>query len=158
MATIKPCLWFDNQAEQAAQFYTSVFPNSTITTVSRYTDAGPGEPGSVLVVEFELDGQGFMALNGGPVFHFAEAISLYRACEAQEEVDELWAKLTADGGEESQCGWLKDRFGVSWQIVPRVLGELIADPDPVKASAVMRAMLAMRKIEIQPLLDAYAAA
>jgi predicted 3-demethylubiquinone-9 3-methyltransferase (glyoxalase superfamily) len=156
MATINPCLWFDNQAEQAAQFYTSVFPNSKNTNISHYTEAGPGEPGSVMVVEFELDGQGFMGLNGGPMFQFSEAISFYRNCESQEEVDDLWAKLTADGGEESQCGWLKDRFGVSWQIVPRALTEMIADPDPAKVAAVMQVMLQMRKIEIQPLLDAYA--
>jgi predicted 3-demethylubiquinone-9 3-methyltransferase (glyoxalase superfamily) len=158
MATINPCLWFDGQAEQAAEFYTSVFPNSKITQIQRYPEGAPGEPGSVMVVEFELEGQPFIGLNGGPVFHFTEAISFYRACETQQEVDELWAKLTADGGEESQCGWLKDKFGVSWQIVPRVLSELLNDRDPAKASAVMQAMLAMRKIESQELLDAYAAA
>ncbi len=158
MATINPCLWFDNQAEQAAQFYTAVFPNSNITKVTRYTEAGPGEPGSVVTVEFEIDGQTFVALNGGPAFQFSEAISFYRLCDTQEEIDGLWGKLTADGGEESQCGWLKDRFGVSWQIVPRVLLEMIADPDQAKAAAVMQVMLGQRKIEIQPLVDAYAAA
>lgn len=158
MATIRPCLWFDNQAEQAAEFYTSVLPNSKITDVRRRPEGAPGEPGSVLVVEFELDGQPFMALNGGPAFTFTEAISFYRGCATQDEVDDLWAKLTADGGQESQCGWLKDKYGVSWQIVPTVLNELLADPDPAKAAAVMQALLAMRKIEIQGLLDAHAAA
>jgi predicted 3-demethylubiquinone-9 3-methyltransferase (glyoxalase superfamily) len=158
MERIRPCLWFDTQAEEAARFYTSVFPNSRITDVQRFGEGAPGEPGAVMVVEFEIDGQGFMALNGGPAFNFTEAISFYRSCETQDEVDELWARLTEDGGQESQCGWLKDRYGVSWQIVPRALGELLSDPDPAKASAVMQAMLKMSKIETQVLRDAYDAA
>jgi predicted 3-demethylubiquinone-9 3-methyltransferase (glyoxalase superfamily) len=157
MEKIRPCLWFDTQAEEAARFYTSVFPNSRITDVQRYGEGSPGQPGTVMVIEFELDGQSFMALNGGPAFNFTEAISFYRDCETQEEVDDLWAKLT-DGGQESQCGWLKDRYGVSWQIVPRMLPELLRDPNPAKASAVMQAMLKMSKIETQILRDAYDAA
>jgi predicted 3-demethylubiquinone-9 3-methyltransferase (glyoxalase superfamily) len=157
MSRIRPCLWFGTQAEEAATYYTSVFPHSKITDIQRYGEVGPAEAGSVVVVEFELDGQGFLALNGSPGIPFTEAVSLYFECRAQDEVDELWAALT-DGGEESQCGWLKDRYGVSWQIVPKVLNELLTDPDPAKASAVMQAMLKMRKIETQVLRDAYDAA
>ncbi|MER6400353.1 MULTISPECIES: VOC family protein [unclassified Kitasatospora] len=154
MQKITTFLWFDDQAEEAARFYTSVFANSRITGVTHYGETGPGEPGRVMTVTFELDGQQFVALNGGPVFHFTEAISLQVDCADQQEVDDLWAKLTADGGAASECGWLKDRYGLSWQIVPRVLTELIADPDPAKAARVVAAMLRMQKIEIQPLLDA----
>lgn len=155
MQKITPYLWFDNQAEEAATFYTSVFPNSEITNVSRYGDAGPGPEGTAMIVNFHLDGQDFIALNGGPQFKFAEAISLYVDCKDQAEVDDLWQRLTADGGEESQCGWLKDKYGLSWQIIPSVLGELMGDPDPEKAVRVTQAMLAMQKIDIQELKDAY---
>jgi predicted 3-demethylubiquinone-9 3-methyltransferase (glyoxalase superfamily) len=158
MAKIKPCLWFDNQAEDAARLYISLFPDSRITAVQRYSEGGPGEAGSVMVVEFILDGAEFMALNGGPAhFGFTEAVSFYRDCATQEEVDRLWAALTQDG-EEGQCGWLKDRFGLSWQIVPRALPEMLADPDPAKATAVMRAMLTMSKIDVPALRKAYDAA
>jgi len=158
MGNIKPCLWFDTQAEEAARFYTSVFPNSMITNVQRYNEAGPGDPGSVMVVDFTVDGTEFMGLNGGPThFGFTEAVSFYRNCEDQSDVDRLWAALT-EGGEPGQCGWLKDRYGVSWQIVPRALPEMLADPDRAKAAAVMEAMLKMTKLEIQELRDAYDAA
>ncbi|UED87267.1 VOC family protein [Streptomyces profundus] len=148
--------WFDQQAEEAARLYTSIFDNSRILEIQRYGESGPGEPGSVMTVAFELFGQRFIGLNGGPEFTFNEAISLYVECESQEEVDNYWTKLTADGGQEVQCGWLKDKFGVSWQIVPKVLTELIADPDPEKSQRVMAAMLGMKKIDIQGLKDAYA--
>ncbi|MGW0807292.1 VOC family protein [Nonomuraea sp. NPDC002799] len=148
-------LWFDNQAEEAAEFYTSLFEDSRIVSVQRYGDAGPGPAGTAMVVSFELAGQHFHALNGGPEFGFTEAISLYVDCGSQKEVDELWARLT-DGGEESQCGWLKDRYGLSWQIIPGRLQELLSDPDPARAQRAMKAMLGMRKIEIQGLEDAAA--
>jgi predicted 3-demethylubiquinone-9 3-methyltransferase (glyoxalase superfamily) len=157
---IVPSLWFDNQAEEAAEFYTSVFPNSRIVTMSRYGDAGfeahGRPPGSVMTVEFELDGMRLTALNGGPVFTFSEAISLQIFCDLQDEVDHYWARLS-EGGDEAaqQCGWLKDRFGVSWQVVPTVLGRLMADPDPVKAGRVMDAMLPMKKLDIATLERAY---
>ncbi|MFI9237561.1 VOC family protein [Streptomyces sp. NPDC053079] len=154
MQKITTFLWFDDQAEEAAAFYTSLFDDSRIVDVQRYGEAGPGEPGSVMVVTFELAGQQFIALNGGPRFTFNEAISLSVDCETQEEVDELWAKLTA-GGEGVACGWLKDRYGLSWQVVPRKLTELLNDPDPVKSNRVMQAMLGMKKIDIQGLVDAY---
>ena len=154
MGRINPCLWFADQAEEAAIFYTSVFPNSRITDVQRFADDGPGPSGSVMVVSFELDGEQFMALNGGGHTSFTEAISLYVNCETQAEVDALWAALT-EGGVESQCGWLRDRYGVSWQIVPRALTDMLGDPDPVKAGAVMQAMLKMSKIDTQVLRDAY---
>ncbi|HET8683607.1 MAG TPA: VOC family protein [Micromonosporaceae bacterium] len=154
MQKITTFLWFDNQAEEAAAFYTSIFDNSRIVSVQRYGEAGPGPAGSVMTVNFELAGQQFIGLNGGPQFRFTEAISLYVDCATQEEVDELWAKLT-DGGEESQCGWLKDRYGLSWQIVPRALTDLMSDPDPAKANRVMQAMLGMRKIDVKSLVDAY---
>jgi predicted 3-demethylubiquinone-9 3-methyltransferase (glyoxalase superfamily) len=147
MQKITPCLWFDTEGEEAAEFYTSVFPNSRILEVSRYGEAGPRPAGTVLTVEFELDGQHFTALNGGPEFTFDEAISFQVACDDQDEVDYYWDTLTA-GGEESQCGWLKDRFGVSWQIVPTALPELLADPDPARAQRAMQAMLGMKKIDI----------
>jgi predicted 3-demethylubiquinone-9 3-methyltransferase (glyoxalase superfamily) len=154
MQKITPFLWFDNQAEEAMNFYVSVFKNAKITSLSRYGEAGPGPAGTVMMGTFELEGQEFYALNGGPEFRFNEAISLYVNCETQKEVDELWAKLTA-GGEESQCGWLKDKFGLSWQIIPSILTELLQDNDPVKSQNVMRAMLQMRKIDIQALQQAY---
>lgn len=154
MQKITPCLWFDNQAEEAALFYTSLFKNSRITNLTRYSEAGPGVPGSVMVVNFQLEGQDFIALNGGPVFHFTEAISLSVDCESQAEVDELWAKLT-EGGEESQCGWLKDRFGLSWQIVPRQLVEMMSDPDPEKVLRVTQAMFQMTKLDIAKARQAY---
>lgn len=152
---IKTFLWFDSQAEEAVAHYTSIFEDSAVRDVQRYGEAGPGEPGSVMTIAFELAGQQLIALNGGPAFHFTEAVSLSVDCETQEEVDDLWAKLTADGGEEGPCGWLKDRFGLSWQIVPKRLTELLADPDPVKSDRVMRAMLGMYKIHIPTLEAAY---
>ena len=151
---ITPFLWFDNNAEEAARFYTSIFKNSKIGQVMRYGEAGPGPAGSVMTVAFELEGQEFTALNGGPHFKFTEAVSFFVRCGSQEEVDELWAKLT-DGGQESQCGWLKDRFGLSWQIVPTVLLDMLADDDPEKAGRVMAAMLRMQKIDIKTLKAAY---
>ena len=147
MQRITPCLWFDTEGEDAARFYTSVFPNSRIVEISRYGSAGPRDEGTVMTVEFELDGQRFTALNGGPEFTFSEAISFQVSCETQDEVDSYWSTLSK-GGEEGPCGWLKDRFGVSWQIVPKVLPELLADPDRERAQRVMAAMLKMRKIEI----------
>jgi len=157
---ITPCLWFDDQAEEAATLYTSVFPGSRIVTVSRYGEAGREvhgrPPGSVMVVAFELEGQAFTALNGGPVFKFNEAISLQVSCRTQEEVDHYWEKLSHGGDEQAQqCGWLKDRYGLSWQIVPVALMEMMADPDPVKAGRVMQAMLQMKKIDIKGLRQAY---
>ncbi|HYX76699.1 MAG TPA: VOC family protein [Gaiellaceae bacterium] len=155
MKQITPFLWFDKEAEEAANFYVSVFPNSKLGSVARYGEAGPGEPGSVMTVEFELNGLRFVALNGSPEFKFTEAISFVINCETQEEVDDYWAKLS-DGGEEGPCGWLKDRYGLSWQVVPTVLIELLKDPDPAKGQRVMAAMLQMGKIEIEPLRRAYA--
>jgi predicted 3-demethylubiquinone-9 3-methyltransferase (glyoxalase superfamily) len=147
MQKIATCLWFDTQGEEAAEFYTSVFPNSRILEVSRYGEAGPRPAGTVLTVEFELDGQHFTALNGGPEFTFDEAISFQVACKDQKEVNYYWDTLVA-GGEESQCGWLKDKFGLSWQIVPTALPELLSDPDPARAQRAMQAMLGMKKIDI----------
>lgn len=150
MNTITPCLWFDTEGEEAATFYTSIFPNSKISKVTHYGSAGPRDEGTVMTVEFELDGQPFVALNGGPGHPFSDATSFYVLCESQEEVDSYWEKL-GEGGEEGPCGWLKDRFGVSWQITPTVLMRLISDPDTEKAQRVMAAMLQMRKIEIDEL-------
>ena len=150
LTKITPCLWFDTQGEEAANFYTGIFENSRILQVSRYGSAGPRPEGMVMVVNFELDGQEFMALNGGPEFTFDEAISFQVNCESQDEVDEFWAKLS-DGGEEGPCGWLKDKFGVSWQIVPTVLDELVADPDPERAQRAMKAMLGMKKLDVAEL-------
>ncbi|HQV70664.1 MAG TPA: VOC family protein [Thermoflexales bacterium] len=144
MQTITPCLWFDNNLEEAMNFYLSVFKNGKILNVSRNGD-------QVFTAEFELNGQRLMGLNGGPIFKFTEAISLFVSVKTQAEVDELWQKLTADGGEESQCGWLKDKFGLSWQIVPEALGRLLNNPDPVKAGRAMQAMLQMRKLDIAAL-------
>ena len=157
MQTITPCLWFDTEGEDAARFYTSVFPNSRIVDVTRYGSAGPRPEGTVMTVGFELDGQQFTALNGGPEFRFNEAISFEVGCESQEEVDRYWSTLS-EGGEEGPCGWLKDRFGVSWQIIPTRLPELLADPDREKAQRVMAAMLQMRKIDVGELERAAAAA
>ena len=156
MQKITPCLWFDTEGEEAATFYTSIFPNSKITDVARYGEAGPRAEGTVMTVSFELDGQKFVALNGGPDFKFNEAISFQVDCKSQEEVDTFWSKLS-EGGEEGPCGWLKDRFGVSWQIVPTVLSELLGDPDREKSQRVMAAMLKMGKLEIDGLERAAAA-
>jgi predicted 3-demethylubiquinone-9 3-methyltransferase (glyoxalase superfamily) len=154
MQKITPFLWFDTEGEEAARFYTSVFPNSRIVDVARYGSAGPREEGMVMTVSFELDGQRFVALNGGPEFKFNEAISFEVGCETQEEVDTFWSKLS-EGGEQGPCGWLKDKFGVSWQIVPRILVELIGDPDREKSQRVMAAMLKMKKIDVDKLRRAY---
>lgn len=152
---ITPFLWFDGQAEEAMQFYVSIFKNSKIGSVNRYGDGGPGVSGTVMSATFQLDGQEFMALNGGPQFPFTEAISFYVSCQTQSEVDELWDKLCA-GGTPSQCGWLKDKYGLSWQIIPVALGQMLSDTDPEKAGRVMQAMLQMQKIDIQTLERAYA--
>ncbi len=154
MQKIVTFLWFDDQAEEAANHYVSIFPDSRILGMSRYGDAGPGKKGSVMVVTFELAGQQFQALNGGPEFKFTEAISLFVNCETQEEVDTLWEKLS-EGGEKGPCGWLKDKFGLSWQIVPTVLEKLIQDPDAEKANRAMQAMLQMGKLDIAGLRRAY---
>jgi predicted 3-demethylubiquinone-9 3-methyltransferase (glyoxalase superfamily) len=148
-------LWFDNNAEEAMNFYISIFKNSRIVEVTRYGEAGPGPKGTVMCVTFELEGQQFIALNGGPHFKFTEAISLFVNCETQEEVDDLWATLTAGGGAPSQCGWLKDKFGLSWQIVPSVLLKMLADKDANRSKRVMEAMLQMSKIDINRLKQAY---
>jgi predicted 3-demethylubiquinone-9 3-methyltransferase (glyoxalase superfamily) len=157
MPKITPCLWFDDQAEDAASFYTSVFPSSRIVDVDRYGEAGPRPAGMVMIVTFELDGQLFTALNGGPDFTIDEAISFEVSCETQEEVDAYWSKLS-EGGEEGPCGWLKDKFGVSWQIIPNALPRLLRDSDRGKSQRVMKAMLGMKKIEIDELEKAAAAA
>jgi predicted 3-demethylubiquinone-9 3-methyltransferase (glyoxalase superfamily) len=158
MQKITPFLWFDNKAEEAAKFYVSIFKNSRIGNISRYGDAGAevsGRPkGTVMVVTFQLDGQEFLALNGGPQFKFTEAISLVVNCETQQEIDELWEKLS-EGGAKNQCGWLKDKYGLSWQIVPTVMGKLMQDKDAEKANRVMKAMLQMHKIDIKLLKQAY---
>jgi predicted 3-demethylubiquinone-9 3-methyltransferase (glyoxalase superfamily) len=154
MHKITPFLWFDGQAEEAVMFYTSIFKNSKIGSVSRYGDAGPGPKGSVMVMEFELEGQKFTALNGGPVYNFSPAISFFVNCDTQEEVDYLWEKLS-QGGEVEQCGWLKDKYGITWQIVPTILGQLMSDPDPEKAARVTQAMLKMIKLDIAELKRAY---
>jgi predicted 3-demethylubiquinone-9 3-methyltransferase (glyoxalase superfamily) len=154
MQKISPFLWFDSNAEEAANFYVSIFRNSKILHTSRYGDAGPGPKGSVLVVKFQINGQEFMALNGGPLFKFSEAISFVVNCDTQQEVDEYWDKLTQNGGQESQCGWLKDKFGLSWQITPTILGELMTDKDPKKSARVMQAMLQMKKLDINKLKQA----
>ena len=151
MPTITPNLWFDGNAEEAAEYYCSVFPNSKITNVLRYTEAGPGEPGTVLTVDFVLDGQPFTGINGGPQFTFDEAISFLVDCPDQEQIDHYWDALLADGGEPSQCGWLKDRFGLSWQVVPKGMDELFADSDRERADRAMTAMLAMVKIDLAAL-------
>jgi predicted 3-demethylubiquinone-9 3-methyltransferase (glyoxalase superfamily) len=155
MQKITPFLWFDNNAGEAMDFYISVFKNAKIINASYYGKAGPGPEGTLMVATFQLEGQEFMALNGGPIFKFTEAISLVVTCKTQEEVDEYWEKLTSGGGQESQCGWLKDKFGLSWQIVPTALSELMRDKDPAKARRVMEAMLKMKKIDIEKLREAY---
>jgi predicted 3-demethylubiquinone-9 3-methyltransferase (glyoxalase superfamily) len=154
MTRTNPCLWFDTQGEEAANFYTSVFPNSRIIRVTRYGEAGPGPAGSVMTVEFELDGQPYVALNGGPQFTFNEAVSLVVNCADQEEVDHYWNRLS-EGGEKGPCGWLKDRYGLSWQVVPTLLDDLVSDPDPAKSQAAMKAMLGMKKIVVSELQAAY---
>lgn len=158
---ITPCLWFDEQAEDAARFYTAIFKNSKISSISRYGEAGREvhgkPPGTVLTVEFELEGQGFIALNGGPVFRFNEAISFQIDCATQDEVDYYWDRLSESGPVEAQqCGWLKDKYGVSWQIVPSVLPQMMKDPDYAKSERVMSAMLQMKKLDIEQLQRAYA--
>ena len=158
MQKITPFLWFDDQAEEATTFYVSLFDDAEITNVARYPEGAPGPAGQAMSVNFRLAGQEFMALNGGPQFAFTEATSFYVHCTDQDEVVRFWAALTADGGEESQCGWLKDRYGLSWQIIPDRLGELLGDPDPARAQAAMQAMLQMQKIEIKILEDAANAA
>ena len=154
MQKITPFLWFDQQAEEAMNFYVSIFKNSKILDVTRYGEEGPGKNGSVMSGTFQLEGQEFYALNGGPVFTFSQAISFFVSCETQPEIDAFWEKLSA-GGEKQQCGWLKDKYGVSWQIVPAVLGRLLNDPDPVKSGRVMKAMLQMKKLDIALLKRAY---
>ena len=159
MQKITPFLWFDDQVEEAVNYYTSVFKNSKIDRILRYTEEAAeksGRPvGSVLTIEFEIEGQKFVALNGGPLFKFNESVSLVVNCETQEEVDYFWGKLTADGGEESACGWLRDKFGLSWQITPTVLIDMLHDSDQEKSGRVMQAMLQMQKIDIKALKDAY---
>jgi predicted 3-demethylubiquinone-9 3-methyltransferase (glyoxalase superfamily) len=154
MQKITPFLWFNNNAEEAANFYTSIFKNSKIGDISRCGDVGPGPKGTVLSITFELEGQKFMALNGGPHFTFTPAISLFVNCETQQEVDEFWEKLS-EGGQKEKCGWLRDKFGLSWQIIPAALMKLMSDPDPKKANQVMKAMLEMDKIDVQRLEQAY---
>lgn len=154
MQKITPFLWFDDKAEEAANFYVSIFKNSKIRSVSRYGEAGPGPKGSVRTVDFDLEGQGFIALNGGPLFTFSPAISFLVDCRTQQEVDDLWDKLSA-GGDQMQCAWLRDKYGVTWQIVPRVLRELMEDKDPVKSQRVVKAMIQMVKIDIEGLQRAY---
>jgi predicted 3-demethylubiquinone-9 3-methyltransferase (glyoxalase superfamily) len=153
---ITPFLWFDHQAEEAANFYVSIFKNSRILSTVRHGDAGPGPKGSVMTVEFELDGQQFVALNGGPIFKFTEALSLVVNCASQEEVDYFWEKLTADGGQEVQCGWVKDKYGLSWQVVPTRAIELLKDKDAAKSQKVMQAILQMKKIDLSKVEQAYA--
>jgi predicted 3-demethylubiquinone-9 3-methyltransferase (glyoxalase superfamily) len=155
MQKITPFLWFDDNAEEAVNLYTTIFKNSKINSVSRYGDVGPGQPGKVMTINFELDGLTLTALNGGPEYKFTEAISLEVDCASQAEVDELWDKLIADGGEPSQCGWLKDKFGLSWQIVPTTMMDLIQGPDPAGAQRAMAAMLKMSKLDLAVLRQAY---
>jgi predicted 3-demethylubiquinone-9 3-methyltransferase (glyoxalase superfamily) len=156
---ITPCLWFDGKAEEAANFYVSVFKNAKLGPVTRFGNEGQevhgGKPGSVLTVEFEIEGQPFLALNGGPLFKFTEAVSFQVHCETQDEIDYFWSKLT-EGGQESQCGWLKDKFGLSWQVVPRMLPKMLKDPDRAKADRVMKAFMPMKKFDIAALQRAYA--
>lgn len=154
MQKITPFLWFDHQAEEAAKFYVSLFKNSKIIKIARYGEAGPGPAGTVMTVGFQLDGQEFVALNGGPLFKFNESVSFVVNCKTQEEVDEFWEKLSA-GGQKSRCGWLKDQYGLSWQIVPAILNELASDPDPAKSQRVMQAMLQMDKLDLKVLQQAY---
>jgi predicted 3-demethylubiquinone-9 3-methyltransferase (glyoxalase superfamily) len=154
MQKITPFLWFDNNAEEAMNFYVSVFKNSKITSLSRFGDAGPGPKGTVMTGIFQIEGQEFYALNGGPHFKFTPAISLFVNCQSQKEIDELWEKLS-EGGKKDQCGWLTDKFGLSWQIVPSVLGKLLHSSDSVRSNRVMKVMLQMNKLDIQRLQQAY---
>ena len=154
MQKITPFLWFDGKAEEAMNFYISIFKNSKIVSVSRYGEGGPGPKGTVMTGTFQLEGQQFMALNGGPHFTFSQAISFFVNCETQQEVDELWEKLS-EGGEKQRCGWLKDKYGLSWQVIPSALGEMLQDKDAEKAKRVMKAMLQMDKIDIEGLKQAY---
>ena len=154
MQKIVPYLWFNDQAEEAMNHYTSIFPDSKVVSVSRYGDAGPGPKGTVMAATFQLAGQEFMALNGGPQFRFTEAVSLFVNCETQAEVDELWKQLAA-GGRADQCGWLQDKYGLSWQIIPTALGRMLGDKDPAKVNGVMQAMLKMSKIDLEGLKRAY---
>jgi len=154
MQKITPFLWFDGKAEEAMNFYVSIFKNSNVGRVTRYGDAGPGPKGSVMSATFQIEGQEFFALNGGPQFQFTPAISFFVNCETQQEVDELWEKLSA-GGEKNRCGWLRDKYGLSWQIIPTALGEMLGDKDPAKANRVMKAMLQMDKIDVKGLKQAY---
>ena len=158
MQAISPFLWFDTRAEEAAEFYVGIFDNSRIRSVSRYPEGSPYPAGTAMVVDFELDGLEFQAINAGPHFTFSEAISFYVKAETQEKIDRLWNALTADGGEESMCGWLKDKFGLSWQIVPPILGDLLSSPDPEASGRTMRAMMSMRKLDIAALQAAHDAA
>ena len=152
---ITPFLWFDNQAEEAVTFYTSVFKNAKINGMSRYGDEGPGPKGTVMVATFQIEGMDFMALNGGPHFKFTPAVSFMVHCDTQEEIDELWEKLTSNGGQEVECGWLTDKFGLSWQIVPTVFGKMMQDKDVSKKGRVMQAMMQMKKMDIRKLEQAY---
>ena len=155
MQKIRPFLWFDNNAEEAMDFYTSIFKDSEVFNISRYPEGSPIPAGTLMSATFRLEDQEFMVLNAGPQFKFNEAVSFFVNCETQAEVDMFWENLTADGGEESQCGWLKDKFGLSWQIIPKALSEMLGDPDPAKAGRVMQAMLQMQKIDIAKLKEAY---
>jgi predicted 3-demethylubiquinone-9 3-methyltransferase (glyoxalase superfamily) len=155
MGNVSTCLWFDGQAEEAARFYTSVVKNSRVGDIVLYGEAGPGEKGSVMIVMFELDGQKFVGLNGGPEFKFNEAISIHVTCDSQQEIDELSQRLTVDGGEEGPCGWVKDKYGLSWQIDSRALHEMITSPDQEGATRAINAMLGMKKLDVQALQDAF---
>lgn len=155
MQKITPCLWFNGRVDEALNLYTTVFKNGKTKQIARYGETGPGKPGSVMTAVFEIEGQEFMILNGGPLFPFTEAVSFTVHCSSQEEIDHYWNSLTANGGKESQCGWLKDPFGLSWQIVPNILGQLLRDADAKKAQNVMQAMLQMQKIDIAKLQEAY---
>ncbi len=154
MQKITPCLWFDTQAEEAAKYYVSIFKNSKIRDITHYTDAGPMAKGTVLTVTFELDGQEYMALNGGPMFKFSEAVSFIINCTSQDEVDRYWNTLIADGGNESMCGWLKDKYGFSWQVIPPGFVEMMTDPDAAKVERMFKAMMKMRKLDLAVLQDA----
>ena len=154
MQKITPCLWFDDKAEEAVRFYTSIFKNSKTGKIARYGEGGPRPKGSVLTVKFQLDGQEFLALNGGPQFKFTEAVSFIVNCETQKELDRLWEKLS-EGGEKVHCGWLKDKYGMSWQIVPTLLGKMLSDPNPVRAERVLQAVLRMKKLDIKGLKKSY---
>jgi predicted 3-demethylubiquinone-9 3-methyltransferase (glyoxalase superfamily) len=156
MQKITPCLWFDQQAEEAARFYVSIFKNSKIGAINHYGEGAPLPKGTVLTVRFQLDGQEYLALNGGPIFKFTEAVSFIVNCETQEEVDRMWEKLS-EGGQHQQCGWLKDKFGLSWQIVPTALGKMLSDPEPGRTARVMKALLQMKKLDIKKLEEVYAA-